>query len=54
METWSWLVTVSVTYRILCKKYGLRAFFLPAENSLGFNDSLDFETHSSMKKPDQN
>lgn len=57
METRSWLVTAFVTYRKLCKKYGLWAYFFASrstENSLGFNDSLDFKTHSSMKKLNQN
>lgn len=56
MEIWSWLVTAFVAYRKLCKKYGLWAYFFAGrstENSLGFNDSLDFKTHSSIKKPNQ-
>lgn len=59
METWSWLVTAFVAYKksenyVKSMDYGL--IFLPAEvkEIIGFNDSLDFETHSSMMKPNQN
>lgn len=59
METWSWLVTAFVAYKILenyVKNMDYRLIFLPAEvkESIGFNDSLEFETYSSMMKPNQN